>query len=203
VTGRDREQRGTARETTDDGSRRSAVLTGVFRGATPLAIGIAAAGLVAAILLVATEFSTVASVDVANTSCEVIQDSDPELADRCELSGFERQPFLRTLLAVGIAAMALGAGLGGARPAAVALVVLGALTLGLALFLDLPVTRETGALGTSFEGARGQAGIGLTFELLAGALAIAAGASRLLARDARDSATGGRISPRRRSPPRD
>ena len=33
---------------------------------------------------------TVASVDVGNTSCEVIQDSDPGLADRCSLSGFER-----------------------------------------------------------------------------------------------------------------
>ena len=156
---------------------------GLFGGATPLAIGITVAGLVAAILLLATEFSTVASVDVANTSCEVIQDSDPELADRCDLSGFERQPFLRTLLAVGIAAMALGAGLGGARPAAVALVVLCALTLGLALLLDLPVTRETGALGSSFEGARGQAGIGLTFELVAGVLAVAAGGLRLLARE--------------------
>ena len=142
--------------------------------------------MVAAILLVATEFSTVASVDVANTSCEVIQDSDPELADRCELSGFERQPFLRTLLALGIAAMGLGAGLGGARPAAVALLVLGALTLGLALVLDLPVTKETGALGSSFEGASGQAGIGLTFELVAGVLATAAGGLRLLARDARE-----------------
>jgi hypothetical protein len=158
------------------------VSAGVFRAASPLAIGITAAALIAASLLVATEFSTVASVEVANTSCEVIQDSDPELADRCELSGFERQPFLRTLLALGIGVMGLGAGLGRARPAAVALLVLGVLVLALALLIDLPVTNETGALGGSFEGARGQAGVGLTLETLAGVLAGAAGALRLLAR---------------------
>ena len=78
----------------------------------------------------ATEFSTVASVEVANTSCEVIQDSDPDLADRCELSGFERRRRVPPhALAALIAAMAWGAGLGGSRPAAVALVVLGALVL--------------------------------------------------------------------------
>ncbi|MEA2330921.1 MAG: hypothetical protein QOH58_1059 [Thermoleophilaceae bacterium] len=155
----------------------------LFHGARPLDIALVAAGLVAAVLLVATEFSTVASVDVGNTSCEVIQDSSPELADRCELSGFERQPFVRTLLGLGIAAMALGAGVGRARPAAVALLVFGALVLGLALLVDLPVTNETGALGSSFEGARGQAGIGLTFEIVAGVLALGAAGLRLLARE--------------------
>jgi hypothetical protein len=82
VTGRDRERGRTARETTDDGSRHSALSAGAFR--------VLLAALIAALLLVATEFSTVASVDVGSTSCEVIQDSDPDLADRCSLSGFER-----------------------------------------------------------------------------------------------------------------
>lgn len=182
MTGRDREQRGTARETTDDGSRRRAAFAGVFRGATPLAIWITATALVAAALLVATEFSTVASVEVANTSCEVIQDSDPELADRCELSGFERNGGALLLLALLTGAMGWGAGLGGSRPAGVALAALGVAVLAWSLFVDLPVTDETGALGSSFEGARGQAGIGLTFEIVAGVLAAAAGGSRLLAR---------------------
>jgi hypothetical protein len=176
VTARDRGKRGTPRETTDDGSRHPAVFAGRFSGATPLAIGIVAAGLVAAVLLVVTEFSTIASVEVGSTSCEVIQDTDPELAERCDLSGFERQPLVRTLLAAGIVAMALGAGLGRSRPAAVALIVLGALVLGLALLIDLPVTRETGVLGTAFADAHGKAGSGLTLEIVAGALAVAAGA---------------------------
>jgi hypothetical protein len=125
----------------------------------------------------------VARVDVGSTSCEVIQDSNPELADRCELSGFERQPFVRTLLGVCIAAMAVGAGLGRSRPAAVALLVLGVLALALGLLIDLPVTRETGVLGSSFEDAEGKAGSGLTLEIVAGLLAAAAGAVRLLARE--------------------
>jgi hypothetical protein len=182
VTGRDREQRETARETTDDGSRHPRVHTGVFGAATPLAIGVTAAAWLAAILLFATEFSTVASVDVANTSCEVIQDADPGLADRCELSGFERNGGALLLVALLVAAMGWGAGIGGSRPAGLALVGLGVAVLAWALFVDLPVTDETGALGTSFEGARGQAGLGLTLELLGGALAVAAGGLRLLAR---------------------
>ena len=181
MTERDREQRKAARETTADGSRRLAVFTGRFPGATPLAIGIVAASLAAAVLLLATEFSTVASVDVASGSCEVIHDTDPALADRCELSGFERNGGSFLLVAALIVAMGWGAGLGRSRPAAVALVVIGAAVLLWALLVDLPVTKETGALGESFEGARGQAGTGLWLEIVAGLLAAGAGALRLLA----------------------
>ena len=182
---RDRERGRTAREATDDGSRESSGLSAAFRGATPLAIGVAAVALVAALLLVATEFSTVASVRVANTSCEVIQDADPQLADRCSLSGFERNGGSFLLVAALIVAMGWGAGIGGSRPAAAALIALGVAVLAWALLVDLPVTDETGALGSSFEGARGQAGSGLTLEIVAGLLAIAGGglALRLPARE--------------------
>ena len=179
---RDRGRGRTAREATDDGSRQTAPFAGRFRGASPLGIGILAAALVAAVLLVATEFSTVASVDVANTSCEVIQDSDPALADRCELSGFERNGGSFLLVAALVGAMGWGAGIGGSRAAAIALMALGVAILAWALLVDLPVTTETGALGTSFEGARGQRGTGLWLEIVAGVLAIAAGALRLLPR---------------------
>ena len=157
------------------------MLVGAFRGATPLAIGIVAAALVAAALLIATEFSTVASVDVASGSCEVIHDTDPALADRCELSGFERNGGSFVLVAALVVAMGVGAGLGGSRPAGVALMVIGAAVLLWALLVDLPVTDETGALGESFEGARGQAGSGLWLEVLAGVLALAAGGLRVVA----------------------
>ena len=46
--------------------------------------------LVAGLLLVAAEFSTIASVNVDDESCQVLYDTRPELADRCSLSGFER-----------------------------------------------------------------------------------------------------------------
>jgi hypothetical protein len=179
---RRRERGRTAREATDDGSRQSASFAGRFRGASPLGIGILAAALVAAVLLVATEFSTVASVDLANTSCEVIQDSDPALADRCELSGFERNGGSFLLVAALVGVMGWGAGIGSSRAAAIALLALGVAILAWALLVDLPVTKDTGALGSSFESARGQRGSGFTLEVLAGVLAIGAGAMRLLAR---------------------
>jgi hypothetical protein len=201
VSERARERGRTARETTDDGSRQSAVSAGAFRGATPLAIGIVTAALVAAALLVATEFSTVASVKVANTSCEVIQDADPGLADRCSLSGFERNGGSFLLVAGLIAVMGWGAGIGCSRAAAAALVVLGVAVLAWSLLVDLPVTDETGALGSSFEGARAQAGLGLTLEIVAGLVAIAAGALRYARAG---SARVGRITPKPlRAPRRD
>jgi len=137
------------------------------------------AALVAAALLVATEFSTVASVDVASGSCDVIHDTDPALADRCELSGFERNGGSFLLVAALVAVMGWGAGIGRSRPAALALVALGVAILAWSLLVDLPVTDETGALGSSFEGARGQAGTGLTLEIAGGLLAIAAGGAAL------------------------
>ena len=150
--------------------------------AEPLALAVTAAGAIAAVLLVATEFSTVASVDVAGGSCEVINDSDPALADRCTLSGFERNGGAFLLLAALTMLMAWGAGVGGSRPAALALVAVGVVVLGWALLVDLPVTDDTGAIGISFEGATGEAGPGLTIELVAGALALGAGVAGMLAR---------------------
>jgi hypothetical protein len=113
----------------------------------------------------------------------VIQDADPALADRCSLSGFERNGGSFLLVAGLIAVMGWGAGFGRSRAAAVALVVLGAGVLSWALLVDLPVTDETGALGNSFEGARGQAGTGLTLEITAGVLAVLAGGIGLRARE--------------------
>jgi hypothetical protein len=120
-------------------------------------------------------------VDVASGSCQVIQDTNPELADRCELSGLERNGGSFFLLAALAAFMAWGAGVGRSRPAAVALCAVGVAVLGWALLVDLPVTDETGALGRNFEGATAAAEQGLTIEIIAGALALAAGAVRLLA----------------------
>jgi hypothetical protein len=181
VTERDREQALPARETTRDGSRHLRALRGALQAASPLAIGVTAAGLLAALLLVVTEFSTIASVELEGTSCEVINDANPELADRCELSGFERNGGSFILLAVLTGAMAWGAGIGGSRPAAVTLAVVGVAVLAWALLVDLPETNETGLLGQSYEGASGSAGPGLTIEIVAGVLAVGAGAVRLLA----------------------
>lgn len=138
-------------------------------------------GTIAALLLAITEFSTVASVDVAGGSCELINDTDPELADRCTLTGFDRNGGAFLLLAALVLVMAWGAGLGRSRPAAIALAAVGALVIGWALLVDLPVTSETGAIGMNFEGATAAAGPGLTLELVAGGLALGAGLAALIA----------------------
>ena len=139
-------------------------------------------GGLAALLLLISEFMTIASVDVASGSCEVINDANPDLADRCMLSGIERHGGALILLGILTAFMAWGAGLGGSRPAAVALVLIGVLVVGIALALDFPVTDDTGAIGRNFEGAEGKIGAGLYVEIVAGGLAIAAGVRRLRAR---------------------
>src|SRR5215210_321611 len=174
---------GTGREATFDGSRgfraRIAALGATLRRSGGVATGVFAAGALAALLLVVTEFLTVASVNVPGGSCEVINDSNPSLADRCVLSGFERHGGAFLLLAALVLAMALGASVGRSRPAAVALVAVGVVVLGWALLVDLPQTHEAGVIGRDFEGAGGKAGPGLFTEILAGLLTVGAGAARL------------------------
>lgn len=153
------------------------------RSASGFALAVTVAGLIAGLLLVVTEFTTIASVDVASGSCEVINDSDRALADRCSLSGFERHGGAFILLGLMTGAMAWGAGVGRSRPAAVALLAIGGLVLVLSLFLDLPQTSKTGAIGRNFEGATAGAGTGLYLELIAGGLAAWAGVARLVRRE--------------------
>ena len=100
--------------------------------------------LVAGLLLVAAEFSTIASVNVDDESCQVLYDTRPELADRCSLSGFERHG--GALLLLGL--VAVGAGFFSRRPGATAsagavLLAVGVLTLGLALIGDLPASTSS------------------------------------------------------------
>jgi len=144
------------------------------------ALAVTGAGLLAAVLMGMADLLPIVSVDVASGSCEVINDSDPALADGCVQSGFERHGPALLLLGLVTAAMAWGAGMGASRPAAAALVAVGLVVLGIALLVDLPVTDDTGAIGPRFEGARAQAEIGFTLELAAGVLAVLAGAVRLL-----------------------
>jgi hypothetical protein len=180
VTERVRGETGPTRPTREairDGSRDSAAFRGVRRGVGPLAIAVSAVGLAAAVLMVLVDFLPIVSVDVASGSCEVIQDSSPDLAEACEQSGFERHGPAMILLGALCAAMAWGAGVGRSRAAAAALVAVGAVVLGIGLLVDLPVTDDTGAIGPRFEGATAQAEIGFTLELVAGALALVAGAA--------------------------
>lgn len=177
---------GTTRETTSKGSTSLTARFGEFRTAIGnsdrLTLGVTAAGAVAGLMMIVAELTTVTSVDVAHGSCEVINDADPALADRCSLSGLERHGGALILIGLLALLMAWGAGLGRSRPAAVALILAGGLVLAVGLFSDLPVTDDTGAIGRNFDGAKAKAGIALYLELIAGALAVLAGLTRVLRR---------------------
>ena len=137
-------------------------------------------GVAAALLVILSEVTNLVVVDVTGAGCEDAV-ADPELADGCEITGGEQHSFALVPLALLIGVMAVGAGLGGSRPAAVALVVAGLIVLGVALIGDLPDTSSTGQVGQNFDEAEASAGPALWLELVGGVLAVAAGALRLWA----------------------
>jgi hypothetical protein len=129
--------------------------------------------MLAALLLLASQFATVVSVDVAAGSCEALNDTDPTLAERCVQGGFERHGAAFALLAAAVLALALWADR--SRPAGLGLIALGAVALGIALLSDLPAAQETGVIGRDYAGAEARAGLGLWLEVAGGALAVLAG----------------------------
>ena len=152
-------------------------------GLSPVAIGIAVAALAAGVLMLLTEVTTVISIDVASGSCSNIYDTSPELADNCRQTGFERSSVALLLLGLLTFAMGSGAAFGRSRPAAVALIAIGVVVLGLALALDLPASNDTGVIGQDYAQAHASPGIGLWFEAVGGALAVLAGLLRVIRPD--------------------
>ncbi len=136
--------------------------------------------LVAGALMLLTEITTVISVDLEPTRCEVIYDSSPELADDCSQKGFERHSVALLLLGLVTFVMGSGAAFGRSRPAAVALIAIGTIVLALTLLRDLPAADDTGLIGRDYAQASAQAGAGLWFELIGGILAVGAGLVREL-----------------------
>ena len=143
----------------------------------------AATALAAGLLMLLTEVTTVISVDLKNTSCEVIYDSNPKLADGCSQTGLERSSVGLLLLGLLTFVMGAGAALGRSRPAAIALVAIGVVVLGITLLIDLPAADDTGLIGRDYDQASASAATGFWLELIGGALAIVAGTLRLLRPD--------------------
>jgi hypothetical protein len=152
-------------------------------GLSRFAIAVATAALLGGALMILAEVTTVISVDLKNTSCEVIYDSSPTLADDCSQVGFERHSVALLLLGLLTFAMGSGAAFGRSRPAAVALIAIGVVVLGLALLVDLPASDDTGLIGRDYAQAHASAGVGLWFELIGGALAVLAGLLRVIRPD--------------------
>ena len=145
-----------------------------------LAVLVLGLGVGGGVLLIAAEFSTIASVELPGRTCREV--ANPGTADRCALSGFERHGGAFLLLGALALLMTFGAARGPSRPAALALSLMAVVVLGFALLRDLPETNETGAVGIAFEGASAAAGPGLYLEIAAGLLLAAAGALALARR---------------------
>src|SRR5215213_6790856 len=102
-----------------------------------LALPLAGAG-----LLVAAEFTTLYDVRVVTA-----------VPEGGSFSAGGHHGYALAVIAVGIAVMAVGAVLGGSRPAAVAMLVLALGALAIAVFVDLPDVDQTGLIGETYDAA--------------------------------------------------
>jgi len=135
----------------------------------PLQIALLALPLVGAGLLVAAELSTLYDVRVVTA-----------VPEGGSFSAGGHHGYALAVMAVGIVVMAVGAVLGGSRPAAVAVVVLAVAALAIALAVDLPDVHETGLIGRTYEAARAEPRAGLYLEIAGGCAALVGGTLILL-----------------------
>jgi hypothetical protein len=126
------------------------------------------------VLLILTEFSRIRYITTITASCEDL--SQQSLRDSCLVIGHESHHWGFALLGLFVLLMAFGAAVGGSRPAAVALLVAGALGLGITLLHDLPDTNKKGQVGVAFADAKAHKGTGFWLELIGSSLALTAGA---------------------------
>lgn len=135
---------------------------------------VAAAGFAAGALLIVTEFSRIAYVTTITASCSDF--ADPKLRDSCLTLGHETHHWGFALLGLFVILMTFGTAVGGSRPAAVALLVAGAIGLGISLLHDLPQTREQGEIGVAFAQGKAHKGTGFWLEVVGSSLALGCGA---------------------------
>jgi len=153
-------------------------VTGAVRSAGGVSVIVLVLGVIGALLLVFAELSTIVKVDVLTTgTCEEI--ADPAVRDACDSSGFEQHGGAFILLAVAALAMTWGAARGASRPAALALLAIGAVVLVFSGVRDVTKTDDTGLVGLQYEKADAKAGSGLYMELAGGVLLMMAGGLRL------------------------
>ena len=138
---------------------------------SPLRIALLVLPLTGAGLLVAAEFSTLYEIVVVTT-----------VPEGGSFSAGPHHGYALAAIAVGIVVMALGAVLGGSRPAAVAVLVLALAALAIALAVDLPDVHETGLIGRTYDAAEAQPRAGLYLEIAGGCAALVGAALILVAR---------------------
>lgn len=84
------------------------------------------------------------------------------------------------IIGVAILVFSYGAVVGGARPAAVALVVLSVAACAIVLLVDLPVLDDTGLIGRTYDLAEARPAVGFYLESLGAALALIGSVATLL-----------------------
>jgi hypothetical protein len=130
------------------------------------------------LLLILSDFLTLYHVDVITASCSDL--ASPNLRDACSTSGGGHHGYALAIIGVIVLVMAWGAAVGGSRPAAVALLALGAASLVIVLAVDLPDVHKTGIVGDQFSSASANPGFGFWLEIVGAALVAAGGLLRLL-----------------------
>jgi hypothetical protein len=132
----------------------------------PLRIGLCAAASAGVVCLVLATLTTVIEIKVGTTTRLPGRDT--------HLSGWDRHGPALLIVAAFAAAMVAGA-LRGARPAMIALAVLGLVALGIAVVGDVPDLNETGFIGEVYEDAAAGPSAGFYLETLGGVLLLASG----------------------------
>ena len=147
--------------------------------AGPFAWAILLVGISAGVLMIATEFSTIQSVRIGESTCGAAEE---RLRDVCETGGGEQHNWALLVLGLFVILLSVGAALGRSRPAALALGAVGLIVLFVALVLDRPTLDDKRGLEVFFgeQGTQPQTGGGYTLEIIAGALAVLACALALV-----------------------
>ena len=147
-------------------------------GASRLAILVLGGG--GGVLLILSDFLTLYHVDVVTASCSDL--ASPNLRDACSTSGGGHHGYALAVLGAIALVMAWGAAIGASRPAGVALLVLGLVSLVIVLAVDLPDIHKTGIVGDQFSSATAKPSSGFWLEIIGAALVGGAGLLRLLTR---------------------
>ena len=152
--------------------------------AGPLAWAVMVLGLAAAVLMIATEFSTIQSIKIGASTCGA---ADERVRDVCETSGGDAHNWALLVLGLFAALLTFGAAVGRSKPAAIALAAVGVIVLLVALLIDRPDLDDTRGLETNFADVEAVTGGGYRLEIIAGVLALVAAGLALL-RERRASA---------------
>jgi hypothetical protein len=138
-----------------------------------------ALGVGAAVLMIATEFSTIQSVRIGDSTCGAAEE---RLRDVCSTSGGDQHNYALLVLGLFALVLSFGAAVGRSRPAALALLGIGVVVLLIALVLDAPTFDDRRGLEVYYgeAGTRGERGGAFVLELIAAGLAMAAAAVALL-----------------------